>query len=337
MRENDFKAEYRVSRRYFWRLVQLIETHPVFSTKQRPVPYQLLVFLEVAGLSGNGSSFRRNSRLGRCSVGSVRLFTDRCVLAHRSHLKRIVSWPSLNERHDISAAFEEQHGIPGCVGAVDGTLIALAQKPSKHGEDYFSRKSSYAINAIIACDHTRRIRYVYAGWPGSCHDQRVFQNSSLAHGLGSFTSGDYFLVGDSAFSPNKHLISPFKKPPKRPIDPQHEAFNERISSLRICVEHCIGILKGRFQCLKEVRVRVNAERDTVKRCVRLVEACIVIHIYCIDDDIPEDWIDRGDDDEDEQNDTNAQRNLASQTTMSGRADTSRWNELRKYLIDRGTV
>ena len=56
------------------------------------------------------------------------------------------------------------------VGTVDGTHLGLAMKPSLHGEDYFTRKSRYAVVAMVVNDDKRRIRYLNVGWPASVHD-----------------------------------------------------------------------------------------------------------------------------------------------------------------------
>ena len=102
--------------------------------------FQLLVFLQSIAFSGDGASHRRNARLGRCSVGSVCLFTDRCVVALLVLRQHVVVWPDAAERREIARAFREGWGFPNCIGVVDGTLIPLEQKPSHHGEDYLREK-----------------------------------------------------------------------------------------------------------------------------------------------------------------------------------------------------
>lgn len=49
--------------------------------------------------------------------------------------------------------FDQQFGIPGVVGCVDGTLIKIMKPPSDHSV-YFSRKGHYSLNAmIVRCNH----------------------------------------------------------------------------------------------------------------------------------------------------------------------------------------
>ena len=65
-----------------------------------------------------------------------------------------------------------------------------------------------------------------------------------------------------------------------------------MGSPRLRSEHCIGILKNRFQYLKTINIRIKG-RDQLKEFKDLVEACPVLHNILIkDDDIPQELIDK---------------------------------------------
>lgn len=74
------------------------------------------------------------------------------------------------------AAFARLGEIPGVLGCVGGTLIAI-QKP--HGlslgdtGNYVCRKGFYAIKTMIVCDADFWILYINPCYPGSCHDSGV--------------------------------------------------------------------------------------------------------------------------------------------------------------------
>lgn len=104
-------------------------------------------------------------------------FTKRVIVAVLSLEDRVVYWPSTEERLEISRRIETETGFPHCIGFVDGTLIPVERKPTWHGEDFFSHKHRYGINALIVCDDKMRIRMCYTGWAGSSHDARVFSQS----------------------------------------------------------------------------------------------------------------------------------------------------------------
>jgi hypothetical protein len=53
-------------------------------------------------------------------------------------------------------------------------------------------------------------------------------------------------------------------------------FNQQVSRLGMLNKHCIGMLKGRFQCLRELRVVIRGKQD-VGRIRRWFNACCVLH------------------------------------------------------------
>jgi hypothetical protein len=83
--------------------------------------------------------------------------------------------------------------------------------PSLHGEEYFTRKSRYAVVAMVVNDDERCIRYLNVGWPASVHDQWVWKNSVVDKNPHQFfTSGEY-LLGDSAFANTATLVPAYKR------------------------------------------------------------------------------------------------------------------------------
>ena len=206
--ERRFKQDARMSRTAFDHLCTLIESHPVFQNNsynpQAPVPHQLLLTLKQFGCSGSGASVHdiakkmgvsgkshtlprgwdnasASSSINRhVSVildGTVSLWTKRVIAALLSLEPQAVSWPDAEERQDIERRIRDFSGFPSCVGFVDGTLIPLAEKPIRDGEDYYNRKGRYGISATIVCDDQKRVRYVFSGCPGCFHDARVFAYS----------------------------------------------------------------------------------------------------------------------------------------------------------------
>ena len=74
---------------------------------------------------------------------------------------------------------------------------------------------------------------------------------------------------------------------------EKEFFNTKIASLRIKSQHCIGILKSRFPCLKTINIWIHKGNPEVKNIVDIVGACSVLHnilLQC-NDEIPQEWYD----------------------------------------------
>jgi hypothetical protein len=62
------------------------------------------------------------------------------------------------------------------------------------------------------------------------------------------------------------------------------AFNKRLSGVRIGVEHAFGMLKGRFQSLKEMGPHAD-----IQEMYKAIEVLLILHNMCIEyGDKPED-------------------------------------------------
>ena len=197
--DTEFLQKYRLSRASFGKLVSLIETHPVFTKPKRgpdqlPPLYQLMIFLKYLGTEGSGNSNPDLRNIFRTGRGSNNFYKLRVVKAVQSLRLQYYKWPDEAERRRISTRIQNVYHLPNCVGFADGTLNPLSTKPRRHdAADYFGRKHGYALSTMVICDDKRMIRYYLAGWPGSCHDNRIFRNSRLA------ASPENFLVTRNTF------------------------------------------------------------------------------------------------------------------------------------------
>ena len=66
-----------------------------------------------------------------------------------------------------------------------------------------------------------------------------------------------------------------------------------LAKIRIKSEHCIGILKGRFQCLKRLDVWIKEGKNDVKQAVDLISCACILNNLLLDtvEDIPQSWYD----------------------------------------------
>jgi DDE superfamily endonuclease len=113
---------------------------------------------------------------------------------------------------------------------------------------------------------------------------------------------DYFepiqyIIGDSAFENQWYMVSAFIEKPQDKMIPKHkEQFNEKLASLLIILEHCIGMLKGRFPWLRLIRFVITEDKAFIKKILRLFKATVVLHNMLIEirEHDKEDWIDEDD-------------------------------------------
>jgi hypothetical protein len=57
-------------------------------------------------------------------------------------------------------------------------------------------------------------------------------------------------------------------------------FNYYLAQVRVDVEHTIGILKGRFTNLREMRVDLH-EKEHIQKSIKQAIACVVLHNICM--------------------------------------------------------
>jgi hypothetical protein len=63
-----------------------------------------------------------------------------------------------------------------CIGAIDGTHIRVVV-PSSKLVQHVGRHGYPTQNVLAICDFDMRFTFIVAGWPGSAHDMRVFNNA----------------------------------------------------------------------------------------------------------------------------------------------------------------
>ena len=142
----------------------------------------------------------------------------------------------------------------------------------------------YSITCFIINDDKRRVRSYLAGWPGSVHDNRVFGKMSVNTLPNLHFSGTEYMIADSALENCTFMVSAFKKPPLKELPRENERFNTKLASARIIAEHTIGLLKGRFQWLKNIRHMVTDDKQSMLFILKLIDCCMIIHNLMIPDD-----------------------------------------------------
>lgn len=99
------------------------------------------------------------------------------------------------------------------------------------------------------------------------------------------------MLGDSAYSASAIMVASFKKVAgETSLSKEQSFFNTEIGRIRVVSEHCIGILKNRFPCLKCLNIQIEG-KESMKEAMGLFESLCVLHNILIDfnDEIPELW------------------------------------------------
>ena len=292
--EEEFLQKYRMTRENLENLSELVKNHPTFQNtsgnKQAPPKYQIMLLLRYLGTEGSGTSnpnLRHTFRTGR---GTCSLYRSRAVVAISSLRQQYIYWPDEEERKLIAGRIFDAVGIPNCVAIADGSLFPLARRPEREdAPDYSGRKFAYSLSTMILCDDMRRIRYYLSGWPGTAHDNRIFQSTKLARRPEDFFDSTQFVLGDSAFANFWYMVSAFKKAQGQVLCDDHEKFNTIVARCRIWSEHTIGILKGRFPWLRSIQNKITEDPHSIGVILKYIEVCVILHNMLVEESIPGEW------------------------------------------------
>jgi hypothetical protein len=295
-KEDEFLEEFRMSTESFLLLYDIIKNQGIFQNnddkrrgrKQHDTRLQLLITLHKLGL--RAAKFSTIARKFKVSKGAARDSFNRVIQAIINLEKECVRWPDKNEREQLAIELQAKYGFRQCIGTLDGTLIGITERPEWYGEDFYSRKASYSLQALVVNDINCRILYYHFGWPGSTHDNRAWRNCALNRNNDAYFSPGEYLLADSAFSESNIIVPCYKSGPGKVLSAIKNLMNTYIAKPRVKSEHTIGILKNRFCCLKSLNIRIKS-LDDMRVASRIFSACVILHNLLLDHnkDLPIDF------------------------------------------------
>jgi hypothetical protein len=156
--------------------------------------------------------------------------------------------------------------FPKVIGAVDCTHIKIRSPGGDHAEYYRNRKGYFSLNVQGIVNANLEFTNVVARWPGSAHDQTIFDQSRIRAQLETEQFGDVVIVGDSGYSERKYCMTPLDHPATR----EEELYNESQIRTRNPVERIFGVWKRRFPILA---VGINTR---VEKAMNIIVAAAVL-------------------------------------------------------------
>lgn len=177
---------------------------------------------------------------------SVNKIIPRVSLALASLKSRFIKMPTTAD--DLEAAACDMFAFakfPKCIGSIDCTHIKIQSPGGPNAEYYRNRKGFFSLNIQTISSSKLEILDVVCRWPGSAHDQTIFNNSKVKAKFENGTFGSYCLVGDQGYANTPYLATPLLNP----VTPVEQLYNESCIRTRNCVERKYGVLKRRFPCL----------------------------------------------------------------------------------------
>ncbi|KAK4318795.1 hypothetical protein Pmani_010218 [Petrolisthes manimaculis] len=124
--------------------------------------------------------------LGDCidmSQPSVSKIVKNVCIAIASHAREYIKFPDPASEGKIMQQFSDFVRMPDVIGCVDGTHIPIKSPGGQDAEIYRCRKGYFSINVKGVCVASLKFTNIAVNWPGSAHDSRIFNTSTLCDAL----------------------------------------------------------------------------------------------------------------------------------------------------------
>ncbi|KAJ0169386.1 hypothetical protein K1T71_014973 [Dendrolimus kikuchii] len=189
--------------------------------------------------------------LAQQTVSSVIREVTRCIDSPEMRRKYIHFPQNLEERNKIRARFYEKFKMPGILGCIDCTHIAIVRP---------------------VCDADMQITSVDASYGGSTHDAFIWNAHPIKSHLEHINESTW-LLGDSGYPLRKFLMTPIIN--AAPDTPESHYTDIHVRTRNI-IERTIGLLKARFRCLLVHRVL----HYKPEMAGSITNACVILHNIC---------------------------------------------------------
>ncbi|KAG0416382.1 hypothetical protein HPB47_006462 [Ixodes persulcatus] len=207
------------------------------------------------------------------SKGSVKPTVCRVVgnitdLIIRELFPKVVQFPDATGRRSVAHAFYKIGKFPGVTGCIDCTHVRIKSPYGDDAEVFRNRKGCFFINVQAITGPELQFFDVVACWPGSVHDNSIFDNcrAKVLYEEAVMTG---VLLGDMGYACTSYLIIPLEDPGK--AGSPHDKYNKAQIKTRNSIERAFGVWKWRFPCL-HMRLQHKPERSAA-----IITACAALH------------------------------------------------------------
>ncbi|GBG89419.1 hypothetical protein CBR_g49210 [Chara braunii] len=200
-----------------------------------------------------------------------------------------IAWPTGLHKLVVLRAFADK-GFPNCHGCIDCTHVYVDKPANASSENYYDRKRRFSIVAQVVVDLDLHVLDVHMGYPGSCHDIRVLQLSSLSLRAekGSLFRGppvtlpfgvktNGYVLADNEYPPSEWMVVPYGGINQH-VD--EERFDNKQKVARGAVERAFGRLKGMW------RLFLRTHKTNLDTLPQQFTAVCILHNMLIDAGIP---------------------------------------------------
>ncbi|MQM06448.1 hypothetical protein Taro_039269, partial [Colocasia esculenta] len=216
------------------------------------------------------------------SSQTINHYVNKLAFALASLKEEYILQPTLiNEINPHIAGNERFYPFfKNAIGALDGTHIPANLSIEDHPR-FRNRKQQITQNVMSVVSFDGLFVYACVGWEGSAPNMKVLRWAVSREELVVPTC-KYYLVDagyantDAFIAPYRGVryhISSFRRRGNALYENKKDKFNHTYAQLRNCVERAFGVLKMRFQTLREGNMYPFSTQK------KIVFACLVIHNF----------------------------------------------------------
>ncbi|MBW0483635.1 hypothetical protein O181_023350 [Austropuccinia psidii MF-1] len=126
----------------------------------------------------------------------------------------------------------------------------------------------------LVWDINKQFTSLHVGCTGSLHDSNVYQHMKIAQTPQEFYEKYQDILADSAYASSPWVVPAYKGVAAQNED--NHSFIYFLSKSRVQIEHVIGILKGRWFSLREMRNQMRDDHK-IEYFVSWVLSCTILH------------------------------------------------------------
>eukprot|EP00252_Welwitschia_mirabilis_P026028 TRINITY_DN8338_c2_g1_i1.p1 TRINITY_DN8338_c2_g1~~TRINITY_DN8338_c2_g1_i1.p1 ORF type:complete len:438 (+),score=63.20 TRINITY_DN8338_c2_g1_i1:117-1430(+) len=280
LRNNQWRTAYGLSYSLFVLLLEELRPH-IPANAIPSMPLQSALAMVLSRLSQGRSSRAISKTLNNFSPWEVSRITNLITRTIATKLyNRYIKIPSGSALQQIMNGFRNMTGLPNMCGAINGSHVKLAKRPSQQEELYMSRYGFYSVLLQAVSDHRRVFWDVCVRAPGASDNVTHLRESSI---FGKLLSGQVlreslislkgatvrpYIVGDLSYPLLSFLMTPFLSE-----SPTEAMFDGALMKGRMFGEQALWLLKERWKVLQNLNVGTQHAPQTIV-------ACCVLHNLC---------------------------------------------------------
>ncbi|KAJ8714150.1 hypothetical protein PYW08_007770 [Mythimna loreyi] len=112
------------------------------------------------------------------------------------------------ERNEIKLKFFNKFNMPGVIGCIDCTHVAII-RPVENEERFYCRKQYHSLNVQLISNADMQIISVDASFGGASHDSFIWANHPLKEHMELISRNEsIWLLGDSGYPLRRYMMTP---------------------------------------------------------------------------------------------------------------------------------